>query len=162
MQASEGSFMGSNGAGRPSERPRQGSGKPLPRADSSKPSPATASQRSTHDRRQLFQHDQLKARLWAPRMSRFRGYRSIWSMCLTFALKGPRISTFRRRNPLKLETPNPDCVFFRSAWCALRAHSQAGGRSSSRASVQLWGESTKTQFGSETAFIRPFDPATFL
>ena len=55
--------MGSNGAGRPSERPRQGSGKPLPRADSSKPSPATASQRSTHDRRQLFQHDQLRARL---------------------------------------------------------------------------------------------------
>ena len=79
----------------------------------------------------------------------------------TFALKGPRISKFRRRNPLKLETPNPDCVFFRSAWCALRAHSQAGGRSSSRASVQLWGESTKTQFGSETAFIRPFDPATY-
>ena len=103
--------MGSNGAGRPSERPRQGSGKPLPRADSSKPSPATASQRSTHDRRQLFQHDQLRARLWAPRMSRFRGYRSIWSMCLTFALKGPRISTFRRRNPLELETPNLDWVF---------------------------------------------------
>ena len=47
----------------------------------------------------------------APRMSRFRGYRSIWSMCLTFALKGPRISTFRRRNPLELETPNLDWVF---------------------------------------------------
>ena len=44
-------------------------------------------------------------------MSRFRGYRSIWSMCLTFALKGPRISTFRRRNPLELETPNLDWVF---------------------------------------------------
>ena len=44
-------------------------------------------------------------------MSRFRGYRSIWSMCLTFALKGPRISTFRWRNPLELETPNLDWVF---------------------------------------------------
>ena len=44
-------------------------------------------------------------------MSRFRGYRSIWSMCLSFALKGPRISTFRRRNPLELETPNLDWVF---------------------------------------------------
>ena len=32
-------------------------------------------------------------------------------MCLTFALKGPRISTFRRRNPLELETPNLDWVF---------------------------------------------------
>ena len=51
------------------------------------------------------------ARLWAPRMSRFRGYRSIWSMCLSFALKGPRISTFRRRNPLELETQNLDWVF---------------------------------------------------
>ena len=44
-------------------------------------------------------------------MSRFRGYRSIWSMCLSFALKGPRISTFRRRNPLELEMPNLDWVF---------------------------------------------------
>ena len=87
MQASEGSFMGSNGAGRPSERPRQGSGKPLPRADSSKPSPATASQRSTHDRRQLFQHDQLRAQLWAPRMSRFRGYRVILVNVPKFCVK---------------------------------------------------------------------------
>ena len=31
MQASEGSFMGSDGADSPSERPRQGSEKPLPR-----------------------------------------------------------------------------------------------------------------------------------
>ena len=34
MRASEGSFMGSGSAGRPSERPRQGERKPLPRADS--------------------------------------------------------------------------------------------------------------------------------
>ena len=31
--------------------------------------------------------------------------RSIWSIGLTFAAERPQISTFRRRNPLELETP---------------------------------------------------------
>ena len=48
------------------------------------------------------------------------------------------------------------------ARCALRAPSQVGGRSSSRASDWFLVESALTLLGSETAFIRPFDCATFL
>ena len=49
MRAPESSFMGSDGAGRPSERPRQGVRKALAQADSSMPSAAAASQHSTAD-----------------------------------------------------------------------------------------------------------------
>ena len=36
-------------------------------------------------------------------------------MCLTFAAESPQISTFRRRNPLELETPNQR-VFFAASY----------------------------------------------
>ena len=49
MRASEGSFMGSDSAGRPSERPRQGARKTFAQTDSSMPSAAAASQHSTAD-----------------------------------------------------------------------------------------------------------------
>ena len=77
MLASEGSFMGSDGADRPGERPRQGSEKPLPRrlihAICGRSEPAQ--HRRWHVR--SSRHDRLSS-IWASgfRMSRyFRGYR---------------------------------------------------------------------------------------
>ena len=52
--------------------------------------------------------------------------------------------------------------FCRIVRCALRGPSQVEGRSSSRASGWLFGERAKKPHRSETAFIRPFDCATFL
>ena len=64
--------MGSDGAGRPSERPRQGERKPLPRADSCLTSAAERASTAPHMAREVIATDRLSL-VWALRMSRFRG-----------------------------------------------------------------------------------------
>ena len=101
MRASEGSFMGSDSAGRPSERPRQGERKPLPRADSCLTS---AAERASTAPQMAHATDRLSsAQLGLG--SQNEPFQGGTGRLLEFALQGPRISKFRRRNPLELETP---------------------------------------------------------
>ena len=64
--------MGSDGAGRPSERPRQRERKPLPRADSCLTSAAERASTTPQMAREVIATDRLSS-VWALRMSRFRG-----------------------------------------------------------------------------------------
>ena len=68
--------MGSDGAGRPSERPRQGERKPLPRADScltSAAERASTAPQMAHARSSRPIGSARLSSVWALRMSRFRG-----------------------------------------------------------------------------------------
>ena len=98
----------------------------------------------------------------ALRMSRFRGVQvdlvNVPNICCRKApdLYVSSAKSARSRNSKNGKGPK------RPERCAPRAPSQVGGRSSSRASDWLLVESAWTLLGSETAFIRPFDPAIFL
>ena len=78
-------------------------------------------------------------------------------MCLTFAAERPQISTFRRRNPLELETPKTAGVKSASDGVPFE-HSRKFGadRAPGR---QILVESALTLLGSETGFVRAFDLA---
>ena len=64
MRASEGSFMGSDSAGRPSERPRQGERKPLPRADSCLTSAAERASTAPQMAHEVIATDRLSS-IWS-------------------------------------------------------------------------------------------------
>ena len=102
--------MGSDGAGRPSERPRQGERKPLPRADSCLTS---AAERASTAPQMAHATDRLSsAQLGLG--SQNEPFQGGTGRLLEFALQGPQISKFLRQNPLELETPNTE-VLFRAA-----------------------------------------------
>ena len=105
--------MGSDGAGRPSERPRQGGRKALAQGGLMLDICGGASQHSTADgTREVIATSRPigSARFGLSENEPFQGGTG---RLLEFALlvQGPQISKFLRQNPLELETPNTDVVF---------------------------------------------------
>ena len=165
VRAPGSTFMGSDGAGRPSERPRQGGRKALAQGGLMLDICGGASQHSTADgTREVIATSRPigSARFGLSENEPFQGGTG---RLLEFALQGPQISKFLRQNPLLLETPNTEVVF-RAAHGVrpelprkLRADRAPGRRFRARRQKQppdlrppLLGHSIALLF-----FIRPFD-----
>ena len=82
-------------------------------------------------------------------------------MGLTFAAESPQISMFRRRNPLELETPEPRASKTTRTVCPPSSLA-SWGQIELQGVGLAFGRINQDLLGSETGFIRPFDPATFL